>query len=127
MENIDNIKIRKFTDLIVWREAHKLVLIIYKCTKFFPYDEKFGLVSQMRRSAVSITSNVAEGFSRKSFREKIQFYYVSKSSLTELQNQLIISKDIEYIRMSDYCKIDELITIVDKLLTGIIRKSKTLC
>ena len=104
-----------------------MVLIIYKCTKFFPYDEKFGLVSQMRRSAVSITSNVAEGFSRKSFREKIQFYYVSKSSLTELQNQLIISKDIEYIRMSDYCKIDELITIVDKLLTGIIRKSKTLC
>src|SRR3990167_241538 len=81
-------KIQVFTDLNVWREAHKLVLEIYKLTQKFPEGEKFGLTIQLRRAAISITSNIAEGFSRKTDKEKIQFYRMSLGSLMEVQNQL---------------------------------------
>src|SRR3989344_224377 len=86
-------KIQSFTDLEVWRESHKLVLMVYKFTKNFPKNELFGLTSQLRRAVVSITSNIAEGFSRFSYKEKIQFYSIAFGSLTEVQNQLLISKD----------------------------------
>ena len=90
--------IQKFTDLRVWKEGHKLVLNTYRLTTFFPKEELFGLVSQMRRSAVSITSNIAEGFSRKSYKEKIQFYYIALGSITELQNQLLNSQGYRYAK-----------------------------
>jgi four helix bundle protein len=73
-------KIRSFRDLDVWKEGHKLVLEIYKITKNFPKEEMFGLSNQLKRAAVSITSNIAEGFSRKSLKEKIQFYSMAKAS-----------------------------------------------
>src|SRR3990167_966356 len=94
---MDNPKIKNFTDLITWQESHKLVLRIYEITNNFPQKETYALTSQMRRAAISITSNIAEGFSRKSGKEKIQFYYLSLGSLTELQSQLIISRDVRYI------------------------------
>jgi len=75
-----NKKIKSFTDLDTWKEGHKLVLLIYESTKFFPKEERFALTDQIRRAAVSITSNIAEGFSRQSLREKIQFYSISKGS-----------------------------------------------
>jgi four helix bundle protein len=78
-------KIKEFTDLIAWQEAHKLVLQIYELTKEFPKDELFGLTSQIRRSAISITSNIAEGFGRQKYGEKIQFYYIAQGSITELK------------------------------------------
>ncbi|PIR80147.1 MAG: hypothetical protein COU25_01570 [Candidatus Levybacteria bacterium CG10_big_fil_rev_8_21_14_0_10_35_13] len=77
-------KIQSFTQLNVWKEAHKLVLLIYKTTDNFPKKETYSLTDQMRRCAISITSNIAEGFSRQGKKEKLQFYYVSKGSLTEL-------------------------------------------
>ena len=67
-------KIRNFTDLIAWQEAHKLVLLTYKITNNFPQKEIYALTSQMRRAVISVTSNIAEGFSRKSSKEKIQFF-----------------------------------------------------
>jgi len=73
-------KIKSFTDLNAWREAHKLALIVYKITKDFPKEEMFGLTSQMRRAVVSITSNIAEGFSRQSYSEKVQFYSIAQGS-----------------------------------------------
>ena len=99
---MDKKKIQKFTDLEVWKESHKLVLMIYAVTKNFPKDEMFGLTSQMRRAAVSITSNTAEGFSRHSSKEKLHFYSMAHGSLTELQNQLLISKDVNYIENVDF-------------------------
>lgn len=91
-------KITSFTKLNAWKEGHTLVLIIYRTTKIFPKEEFFGLINQMRRCSVSITSNIAEGFSRNSWKEKLQFYSMVLGSLTELQNQLIIARDVGYIK-----------------------------
>ena len=79
-------KIKSFTDLNVWQEGHKLAIMIYKTTLNFPKEEKYCLTDQMRRSAISITSNIAEGFSRTTYKEKIQFYRMALGSLTELEN-----------------------------------------
>ena len=73
-QELEETRIRSFTDLDAWREGHKLVIMIYKATQNFPKEEMFGLISQLRRCVVSITSNIAEGFSRQSYREKVQFY-----------------------------------------------------
>lgn len=84
--------IKSFTDLDAWKESHKLVLEIYKITRNFPTSEKFGLTNQLQRSAISITSNIAEGFSRQSDKEKVQFYFTAAGTLSELQNQLLVAR-----------------------------------
>lgn len=122
MEN----KIKSFTDLNAWREAHNLVIMIYKITKSFPKEEQFGLVSQLRRAAVSITSNIAEGFSRSSYKEKLQFYSMALGSLTEVQNQLLVAKDIGYLSKSQFNFLAEQSVVASKLLNGLIKKSKTI-
>ena len=118
-------KIKSFTDLQVWQEGHKLVLIIYKITKKFPKTELFGLTSQICRAVVSITSNISEGFSRQSFKEKLRFYYMSLGSLTEVQNQLLIAKDLGYLDKTEFNKVAEQTINVHKLLNGFIAKTKT--
>lgn len=120
-----DIKIKDFKDLYSWQEGHKLVLLIYKLTEGFPQKEMFGLTNQMRRAAVSITSNIAEGFSRRSYKDKSQFYSMALGSLTELQNQLLVAKDIGYLSSSAFDKTSEQTVIVSKLLNGLIKKSKT--
>lgn len=117
-------KIVYFTDLIAWKEGHKLVMLIYEATKNMPREEIFSLISQMRRAVISITSNIAEGFSRQSYKEKVQFYSMALGSLTELQNQLLISKDINYLSNDAYKKIVEQSDIVHKLINGLIKSSK---
>jgi len=124
-ENSNTSKIKTFTDLKVWQEGHKLVILIYTITKSFPKKETYSLIDQMRRSATSITSNVAEGFGRRSYKEKVQFYYLSQGSLTELKNQLLIAKDVGYLKDSDYAKLKEQSNITHQLLQGLITKSKT--
>lgn len=78
-------KIKKFKDLVVWQKAHNLTLEIYKITQKFPPDEKYGIVSQMRRAAYSIPANIVEGHSRKSKKEFLQFLNIAKGSLEELK------------------------------------------
>lgn len=123
--NNENTKIKSFTDLNAWKEGHKLVLLIYKITKIFPKEEIFGLTSQMRRCAVSITSNIAEGFSRQSYKEKTQFYAISLGSVTELQNQLLVAKDTGILDPKTFTKLAEQSVIVHKIINGLIRKSKS--
>ena len=120
MEN----KIKSFTDLNAWKEGHKLVIIIYKQTKEFPKEELFSLTNQIQRASVSITSNIAEGFSRRSEKEKIQFYYIALGSLTEVQNQLLIARDIGYIKNETFKQIADQTVIVSKLCNGLIKKFK---
>lgn len=124
MENKIPKKISSFTDLNVWKEGHILAVMIYKLTKSFPREEIFGLVSQLRRAAVSIISNIAEGFSRFSYKEKVQFYSISRGSLTELQNQLLVAKDVDYLTEEDFKKLANQSVIVHKLLNAFIRKTK---
>lgn len=116
--------INTFRDLIVWKTAHQLVLLIYNLTKQFPKEELFGLTNQIRRAVVSITSNIAEGFSRKSTKEKRQFYYLSLGSLTEVENQIIIARDLKYITTQQYAQTMDLIVQTGKLLNGLIRSLK---
>ena len=117
-------KITKFTDLITWQKGHQLVLSVYKIIKQFPDSEKFALSNQMARCVVSITSNIAEGFSRQSKKEKIQFYFTAKGSLTELQNQLLIAKDVKYIRFSEFSVLAQQTVEVHKLINGLIKSLK---
>lgn len=124
--NTDDGKIKKFTDLNAWREAHRLVLMVYKTSRNFPREELFGLTSQMRRAAVSITSNIAEGFSRQSYSEKVHFYSIAQGSNTELQNQLLIARDIGYIEEHAFKEIAGKSIDVHKLLNGLIKKSKNI-
>lgn len=118
-------KIRSFTDLLVWQEGHKFVVTIIKETRNFPKDEQYGLTSQMRRAAVSITSNIAEGFGRQGSKEKLHFYYISQGSLTEVKNQLLIAKDVEYIKQGIFKELADQANQVHRLLQGLIKKTKT--
>ena len=117
-------QINKFTDLTVWQESHKLVLLIYNVTKKFPSEEKFSLTNQIRRAVVSVTSNIAEGFGRQTKTDTIHFYIMARGSLLELQNQIIIAKDINIITEDEFNIFMEQAVISHKLLNGLIRSIK---
>lgn len=101
-----------------------MVLLVYSFTKSFPKEEIFGLTSQMRRCVVSITSNIAEGFSRQSFKEKVQFYYIAQGSVTELQNQLLIVRDIGLLSNENFQNVANQSVKVHKIINGLIKSSK---
>lgn len=97
-----------FTSLEVWQSGHELVIGIYRVVKSFPKDEQFGLVSQMKRSAASITANIAEGLGRQNSKEKEQFYLISAGSLFELKDQLLIARDVGYLSEADFKSLAEI-------------------
>ena len=113
-------QIKKFNDLNAWKEGHKLVLRIYALVEKFPNKEQFGLVSQLERASISITSNIAEGFSRYYFKDKIRFYYIARGSVSEVQNQLIIAKDLGYVKEKLVNEIIEQSDSVSSLINGLI-------
>ncbi len=117
----ENNKIKSFTDLLGWQQGHKLVLKIYKISKNWPCEEQFALTSQIRRAVVSITSNIAEGFSRFSWKDKVHFYSIALGSLTEVQNQLLIAKDLEYLNKEVFNILAEQTVVVSKLVNGLIK------
>ena len=88
--------ITSFTQLDVWKIAHRITLAVYKTTRGFPDDERFGLTSQSRKAAVSIAANIAEGFGRRQPRDKMRFYNMSQGSLEELRYYFILAKDLGY-------------------------------
>lgn len=115
--------IKSFTDLSTWQEGHKLVVAIYRMAKGLPADEAFGLKSQMQRAAVSITSNIAEGFSRHTFADKNHFYHMAKGSLTELQNQLLVARDVGYLETEHFNSLADQSRTTMNLLVGLIRST----
>ena len=114
-----NIKIHK--DLDVWKKSMDLVEGVYRLTKSFPDSEKYGLTNQMRRCAVSIPSNIAEGDGRNLKKEFKQFLYISLGSISELETQLIISSKLNYLK--DKSLLDEL-NEIRKMLFGLIKSIK---
>jgi four helix bundle protein len=112
-------------DLETWRVGHELVVGTYTATKCFPIEERFGLVTQMRRCSVSITSNIAEGFSRHTGPDKIRFYSIASGSVSELQNQLVVAKDVGYLTIIQFHSLFDLAIRVHKLINGIIQTAST--
>jgi len=115
-------RILHFRQLEVWRESHKLVLIVYKVTKGFPGEERFGLISQMRRAAISIPANIAEGFKRRGIKDKIRFCNISEGSLEELKYFFVLSKDLGYISSNDDLMAQA--ETVGRLLNGLIASTE---
>ncbi|HOG19082.1 MAG TPA: four helix bundle protein [Salinivirgaceae bacterium] len=109
-----------FRDMDVWNNAMDLVDKVYSLTKLFPKDELFSLTSQIRRSAISVPSNIAEGFNRKNTKEYVQFCYISLGSLAELETQIEIAYRQKYIQATD--DVFKLITITKKQLFALINK-----
>jgi len=114
-------EIRRHKNLEVWKQAMALAKGIYELTRDFPKEETYGLVSQIRRAAVSIPSNLAEGAARNSNKEFIQYLYVSLGSLAELETQLLLSRDLGYAQNEE---IKERVERVRKLLLGLINYLK---
>ena len=114
-------RIFSFEKLNVWQKARQLSIKIYKSTKDFPNEEKFGLISQMRRAAVSISSNIAEGTGRHSFRDKARFTEIAYSSTLELLNQVILSNDLEFLSDDLYRVIREDISEIAAMLDGLYK------
>ena len=112
-------KAERFEDLEVWGKAHQLVLNIYRITKKFPEVEKFTLVSQMRRAAVSVPANIAEGFKKRGIKDKANFYNIAQGSLSELRYYLILSRDLEYCNKTD--ELYEQTETVGRMLNGLIK------
>ena len=112
---------KRYKDLNVWQEARKLSKDIYSLTSEFPKEEQFGLINQMRRCAISVPSNIAEGCGRNYPKDSIQFFHISRGSLYELETQLYFSFDLNYI---DQTKLNEVLLSTEttrKLLSGFIR------
>jgi len=116
--------IKTYRDLIVWQKSMQLVSDIYRITKNFPKNEVFSLSSQLRRSAISIPSNIAEGFGRNTQKEFIRFLYISIGSLFEVQTQIDISLDQKYIVNDTYKDIFEKSREIERMICSLIRKIK---
>lgn len=117
--------IYSYKDLNVWQKAVSFCIEIYKITQKFPKEEVYGLTSQIRRACVSIPSNIAEGRSRNHTNEFIQFLKIAYSSGSEVETQLVIAKEVEYISNAQYLILTTNLTEIMKMLNGLINKVKS--
>jgi len=113
-----------FRKILVWQKSISLVTKIYKATRTFPKEETFGLTSQIRRSSVSIPSNIAEGSGRESTKDFLRFLYISLGSLFEMQTQLEIAKNIIYINEEEFNNLYEDSREIERMLASLIKKIK---
>jgi len=117
--------LRSYKELIVWQKSMELAISIYELTSRFPQTEIYGLVSQMRRAAVAIPSNIAEGYGRKSSKEYRQFLSIAYSSGLELETQLILAKKLRFVDVEDFKKSEALLQEVLKMLNTMMFKLKS--
>lgn len=110
---------------MVWQKAHDLALKLYKITQPFPVDERFGLTSQIRRSATSICANIAEGCGRQSPRDFGRFVYIALGSASELECHLLLATDLGFITPDTYAPLEKAVTDIKRMLTGLIRRLMT--
>lgn len=113
-------KAKTFEELVVWQKSHQFVLEIYRLTQSFPQHELFGLVSQIRRSAVSVPANIAEGFKRKGKADKLRFFNISQASLEETRYYLILANDLGYAKTNHLkTNLDEISRMLDAYMKTI--------
>jgi four helix bundle protein len=115
-------KINSYKELIVWQKSMNLVKLVYAATSSFPREEQYGLANQLRRAAVSIPSNIAEGYGRKSEKEYLRFYAIAYGSALEIETQTIISNELNFINVADFKSIESLLTEVIKMLYVLVYK-----
>ena len=112
---------KHFQDLIVWQKAHEFVLLIYRYSESFPKNELYGLTSQVRRSAVSVPANIAEGFKKKTRPDKVRFLNIAQGSLEECRYYLILAKDLDYGDTSKLMsKVEEVSKLLEAYLSSIL-------
>jgi len=111
-------------DLNAWKNSIELVTAIYKITESYPKEEKYGLVDQIRRSAVSLPSNISEGAARGHNKEFVQFLYIALGSLSELETQLIISKNLSFLNADNFEQLVNKMNVIRSQLSGLIRYLK---
>jgi len=115
---------KSYRDLIVWNKSMSLATLIYTILKKFPDEEKFGLVSQIKRSSVSVPSNIAEGYGRNYTKDYSRFLQIARGSLYEMQTQIEISKNLNFISEKEVKEIFNLTLEVEKMLNSLINKLK---
>ena len=113
---------KSYRDLIVWQKSMDVETLIYKLVKQFPDDEKFGLISQIKRSSVSVPSNIAEGYGRNYTKDYIRFLNIARGSLYEMQTQLQVALNLDFIVEVDLNEINSLSVEVEKMLNSLINK-----
>ncbi len=118
--------IKSYKELIVWKKAIQLVKEVFILTEKFPKSELYGLISQMRRAAIAIPSNIAEGYGRKSPKEYFQFYSIAYGSALELETQIIIAKELKFALDIDFENTDNLLEEVLRMLNSMTSKMKKL-
>jgi four helix bundle protein len=116
--------IKTYQDLIIWQKSIDLVTQIYIETKKFPLNETYGLILQMRKSAISIPSNIAEGYGRNSTHDYLRFLNISKGSLYELETQLLIACNLKFIPPQRYNTLNEICREIEGMLSSLIKKLK---
>ena len=115
-------EVKTYKDLLVWQKAIHFVTQVYKAVKGFPQEELYGLTSQIKRAAVSIPSNIAEGYGRKSTKDYIRFLQIAMGSIFEIQTQLEISKNLEFVSESSFGELYEYSREIERMLSSMINK-----
>ena len=113
--------LKHFKELKVWRKSYELCLKLYELTANFPKEERFGLTSQIRRSAVSIPSNTAEGYGRKTTADYVRMLFIAYGSICELETQILLSGDLGFISIEELGLAKQDIAEVERMLMGLIR------
>ena len=110
---------RPHEKLDVWKKSVEMVTAVYEVTKAFPSDERFGLVSQIRRAGISVPANIAEGAARQSDKEFCQFLSIAQGSASELETELLIARNLGYLSAGDYDRIYEQINVIARMIVGL--------
>ena len=113
--------LKNFKELKVWQKSYELCIEVYKITKSFPAEEKFGLTSQMRRAAVSVPSNIAEGYGRKTIPDYVRCLYIAYGSNCELETQMLLSGNLNYLNNDDQIILIDKIKEVERMLMALIK------
>jgi four helix bundle protein len=114
--------VKGFKELHVWRKAHEMTLAVYEVTKAFPGEERYGLASQLRRSASSIGSNISEGCGRRSDREMARFLQIARGSASEVEYQVLLARDLRYLHEQEFRRLSLQADGVQRMLTALIER-----